>query len=102
ERRLRPRLTRPPLRGGGARTRPHPVPRLTIRSEPMPPSTPANTGTAAPFLFPRPRHIHGFDPRRFFDHRLVEQIDAGLPTEGFAIDIDRHAAVLRHRDEAGL
>lgn len=68
----------------------------------MPPQNPTRPGTDEPHLFPLPRRIHGFDPRRRFGHLVVERLDPDLPDEGFAVDVDHDTAVLRHRDAAGL
>ncbi len=52
-------------------------------------------------LFPRPRHIDGFDP----DVRCAAPVevvrDPGLPSQGYELHVDGDRAVLAHADDAG-
>ena len=52
-------------------------------------------------LFPRPRHVVGFDP----DVRCTELLevvhDPSLPAQGYELHVDAERAVLVHADDAG-
>jgi N-acetyl-beta-hexosaminidase len=55
-------------------------------------------------LFPRPRHVelHGDGPPAAVAAHPIEQVDAGLPAEGFVLELSADRVLVRHADDRGL